>query len=454
MKLLLFKGCFVVKGIITRGITFGILILVVLNNPHYYAKGNFTQQSDTGWCNFQAISEVNVASPLPIMIYDNKSMTFIMWRSNNDVTSKSSVNYRIMFNNGTLTDTMTIAEFGYGHPYTYMAVNTHVANIDHLNRLNFLYYDSTIAKFSHVRYEDHTWVKISEVDIPYHAICLGKDADNNLRLIYKVREDNVDNIFERIFNGETWSEPQQITSHQKGTDTQLIHNYASDFATGNDGEIAVVFKYLEFYLNGSYIEFVNCLTYKNSWEIEVLAENYILPGPTCEFDDTGTLYVAYLSDSKASEMYYRTYQNSWSEETKLSISYPPGFDNIDLSICGSSIFLLNAASRLSGDVITGLTRIYTLENDFLEVVEFVYTSSETVPVENSVVLAIPNGNFYVITNEYDQELPTTYTVFFGFKSSFFTSCPETETSIKLSWQVFWAALVIIPVLVIRKKKKF
>jgi len=442
-----------VKGVITRGILFGILVLIISQNPQCYIDCTLTQESVIGWCNYQAISEVNEVSPQPIMIYDNTDKTFILWQSNDETALKSSFNYRIMFNNGTLTETMIIAEFSYGSPYTIMGIKTHVAAIDHLNRLNFLYFDKTTSKFNHVRYEDHSWVKISDVVVLYPVICLANDKDNNLHLIYRERVDDVDNISERIFNGLTWSESQQITSHQKGADTQVIFTYASDFDAGNDGEIAVVFKYQEFFLNDSNIEFIHCLTYKDSWELEVVAENDTLPGPICEFDDTGTLYVAYLSDSKAYEMYYRTYQNNWSEETKLVVSWPPGFGNIDLSIYGSSIYLLNAVSRMSGEVLSGLTRIYKLENDFLEVVEFVYTSTETEPVEESAVLAIPNGNLYVITNEYDQEWPATYTVFFGFKSNFYTSCPETETSVRISWHGFWGFFIILPVLIFNKKRK-
>lgn len=438
------------KGVITRGIFFGILILFVLHNPQGYIDGSITQQTESGWSNYQAISDIEEANPYPIMLYDNNEMTFILWRSSNETTFKSTFNYRIMFNNGTLTDTKIIAEFSYGTPYTYLTVNTHVAAIDHLNRFNFLYYDRTKGDFVHVRYEDHSWVKISEVNIPYYAICLMNDKDNNLRLIYRVRGIDVDNFSERIFNGETWSEPNQITSHEKSVDTRVIIAYATDFASGKEGEIAIVYHYYESYTNDSNRVLYHCLIYKNSWQSEIIAQYGMYTNPTCEFDDTGALHIVYGHESVVYELYYQTYQNSWSETTKLSVTWPLNFGYIDLSICGSSIFLLNAIINPISSAPAGETSIYTIQNNTIEMVDLVYTSDETVPVKGSAGLAMPNGNFYVLTNEYDQEMPRTYTLFFGDKMNLFTF---QVTTIMISWHVFWVGLIILPVLAFSKKRK-
>ncbi|MHA1442358.1 MAG: hypothetical protein ACTSPK_10920, partial [Candidatus Heimdallarchaeota archaeon] len=401
--------------------------------------------------NYQAISDTNDVSTQPIMLYDNNEMTFVLWRSNNVSTFKSSFYYKIMFNNGTLTDTMTIAEFSYGSPYTMMSSVTHVACIDHLNRLNFLYYNGTTANFNHVRYEDHSWVKISEVDIPYHAVCLMNDEVNKLRLIYKMRVDDVDNLYEKLFNGQTWSEEYQITPHQKSADTTIIFAYATDYAAGKEGEIAIVLTYSEFFTNGSYKEEIHCLHRKNSWQHDIIVENGMLPGPTCEFDEAGTLHVGYLSDSKAYEMYHLTYRSSWSEAKKLSVSWPKKFGNIDLSICGTSIFLLNPSDIYTDDVLTGETSVYSIGNDTIAELDFVYSSTETVPVEDSAVLAIPNGNLYVLTSEFDQEAPSTYTLFFGYKTDFFTY--QEPSVFEIHWYFFGAFLIVMPMLIFCKKRR-
>ncbi len=439
------------KGVITRGILFGILILVAFNQPQCYVDATITQQAENGWSNYQAISDINDVSPLPIMLYDNNDMTFILWRSNNVTTAKSTFCYRIIFNNGTLTDTMTIAEFSYDHPYTSMGVNTHVAGIDYLNRINFLFYYKTSSKFIHVRYEDHVWATISEVDIPYNPVCLMNDENNNLRLIYKVMVDDVENLYEKIFDGENWSEEQQITPHQKTADTTVIFTYATDYAAGKEGKIAIVLTYAEFFTNGSYKEEIHCLHRKNSWQLDVIAENGMLPGPTCDIDETGTLHVGYLSDSKAYEMYYLTYNSSWSEAIKLSVTWPLSFGNIDLSVCGSSIFLLNPTDRIIDATLTGETRIYAIEDDTLVELDFVHTSNETCPVEYSTGLAIPNENFYILTNEYDQEDPTNYTLFFGYQTNFFT---YQELSIfEINLYFFGAILIVMPILIFYKKRR-